>query len=67
MKEEVIDKDIVAGRIGREYVKTALYAFPALKVMAEEVGEHVKRKATYRTTIAFPAKIWQYICWNNWS
>ena len=45
MKEEVIDKDIVAGRMGREYVKTALYAFPALKVMAEEVGEHVKRKA----------------------
>ena len=43
MKEEVIDKDIVAGRMGREYVKTALYAFPALKVMAEEVGRHAKK------------------------
>ena len=32
-------------RGGREYVKTALYVFPALKVMADEVGEHVKRKA----------------------
>lgn len=38
-------KDKEGERNGREYVKTALYVFPALRVMADEVGEHVKRKA----------------------
>lgn len=33
------------GRAKRDYIKTALYVFPALKAAAKEVSEHVQRKA----------------------
>ncbi|MGN1053219.1 MAG: hypothetical protein ACI4SH_07520 [Candidatus Scatosoma sp.] len=33
------------GKAKRDYIKTALYVYPALKAAAKEVGEHVKRKA----------------------
>lgn len=34
-----------AGRAKRDYIKTALYVYPALKAAAKEVSEHVQRKA----------------------
>ena len=36
---------IKEGKAKRDYIKTALYVYPALKAAAKEVGEHVMRKA----------------------